>query len=84
MPVFEYRCTSCREKFEVLHKSTLNAEEVACPNCRSQEVKKLISSFSTTSEGKSHFKGEQCGSGNCMGNENYSCGCGSGSCNINN
>lgn len=48
MPIFEYRCNECSSKFEILHKSTQNIESVACPSCSSQEVKKLLSSFSAS------------------------------------
>lgn len=84
MPVFEYRCMKCNERFEVLHKSSMNPEKVICPNCSSVEIKKLISSFITSSGSATHFYGENCSKGNCTGNENYPYGCNSGSCGLNN
>ncbi|NCS82712.1 MAG: zinc ribbon domain-containing protein, partial [Ignavibacteria bacterium] len=45
MPVFEYRCQACNEKFEVLHKSSTKIDDVTCPKCQSKENKKLLSSF---------------------------------------
>jgi putative FmdB family regulatory protein len=47
MPLFEYRCTKCNTKFEVLHKSSIKQEEVICPGCHSTDVKKLLSNFSS-------------------------------------
>ena len=48
MPIFEYKCKQCNSKFEVLHKSSLNQEEVSCPKCNSIENQKLLSTFSAT------------------------------------
>ena len=48
MPIFEYKCKQCNNKFEVLHKSSVNQEEVNCPKCNSTENKKLLSSFSAS------------------------------------
>lgn len=44
MPIFEYRCLKCKKKFE---KLILKDEKVECPECGSEDVKKLISSFSS-------------------------------------
>ena len=40
MPTYEYRCKSCKHKFEVFHSMTANPDLV-CPNCGSS-VEKLI------------------------------------------
>ena len=40
MPTYEYRCKSCKHKFEVFHSMTANPELV-CPNC-GNNVEKLI------------------------------------------
>ncbi|MBD3411038.1 MAG: zinc ribbon domain-containing protein [Ignavibacteriales bacterium] len=45
MPIFEYRCKSCGEKFDVLHKSSASIGEVSCPSCQSAEAEKLLSAF---------------------------------------
>jgi len=45
MPIFEYRCENCGEKFE---KLIYGAEELTCPKCGSKNIKKLISPFSTS------------------------------------
>ncbi|MGC8717986.1 MAG: FmdB family zinc ribbon protein [bacterium] len=39
MPLYDYRCLDCNDKFEVLVKNSL--EEVICPNCGSKNVKNL-------------------------------------------
>ncbi|HKI76992.1 MAG TPA: FmdB family zinc ribbon protein [Ignavibacteriaceae bacterium] len=64
MPIFEYQCEECKTKHEVLHKSSLNQEEVSCPKCNSRKNKKLLSTFSA-SMGGSSYSGSSCTSGNC-------------------
>lgn len=44
MPIFEYRCSSCKTKFSTLVGMTADgAEPPACPNCGSGEASKLVS-----------------------------------------
>ena len=44
MPVYEYRCESCGERFEKLVRSILREPpEVHCPACQGLEVRRLIS-----------------------------------------
>lgn len=79
MPIFEYRCQTCNEKFEVLHKSSTKIDDVTCPKCQSKENKKLLSSFAASVNSSSSYDG--CSSGTC-GN-NYGGGCASGMCGLN-
>lgn len=80
MPIFEYKCKKCDTKFEMLHKSQTNLQDVTCPNCKSTDNKKLLSSFSSTgfSSGSS-----SCESGNCGFEPLHSGGCSSGMCGLN-
>ncbi len=45
MPIYEYRCNECGEKFEKWLRSMTTAEDVCCPRCGSQRVAKAISLF---------------------------------------
>jgi putative FmdB family regulatory protein len=76
MPVFEYKCSSCNSKFEVLHKSSVKHEDVICPDCNSKEIKKLFSAFSASVQGNSH---NGCNPESC-GMPSARCGCSGGSC----
>jgi putative FmdB family regulatory protein len=49
MPIFEFRCEKCRKTFETL---VFGNQAVTCPKCKSKKVKKLMSAFSHSSEGK--------------------------------
>jgi len=81
MPLFEYRCQDCNTKFEVLHKSSVNQEEVSCPECKSSNNKKLLSTFSA-SMGSSSASGDSCATGNC-GLPAPAGGCANGMCGLN-
>lgn len=42
MPVYEYLCVPCGNRFEKLQKADAT-EPISCPACSSSEVKKVIS-----------------------------------------
>jgi putative FmdB family regulatory protein len=84
MPLYEYKCSECNTKFEVLHKSSVNTEEVTCPNCNSTKSKKLFSSFSASINSNSDYSSGSCATGNCgLPESPYSGGCSSGMCGLN-
>ena len=74
MPIYEYACRSCDHRFEELVSSygTL----VACPQCTSGEVEKLLSTFSAKTAGGAPVLrapvGGGGGRGGCCGG---GCGC---------
>jgi len=45
MPIYEYKCQDCGEKFEKLVRLGAMETEVKCPVCHSDQVKRLISIF---------------------------------------
>jgi len=79
MPVFEYKCSGCGNKFDVYHKSSGNMEEVVCPKCNSKESKKLFSTFAASVGSSSPSEG--CSSGSCP-LPSYG-GCPGGMCGLN-
>jgi putative FmdB family regulatory protein len=82
MPVFEYKCNDCGRKFDVLHKSTANLEEIICPNCQSKNSKKLLSTFSASMGSSSSYdNAPSCSDGSC--GVPYGGGCASGMCGLN-
>jgi putative FmdB family regulatory protein len=42
MPIYEYQCEKCDRCFECLVLSG-DSEDVVCPECRGQDVKRLMS-----------------------------------------
>jgi putative FmdB family regulatory protein len=45
VPIYEYRCTACDERFEELVPA--GSESPACTACGSNEVERLFSAFAT-------------------------------------
>jgi putative FmdB family regulatory protein len=66
MPLYEYRCDGCQERFESYVRSW--SESVACPRCGGASVEKQVSTFAFTGAGGG---GASAGGG---------CGCGRGGC----
>lgn len=48
MPIYEYNCNICNEFFALLHRYP-DTNNVACPRCGSNNIKKLISRFNCSS-----------------------------------
>ncbi len=65
MPIYEYRCRACDERFE---KLVSGQTAVACPRCASDEVTRTLSLFG--------FKSGSTFAASAGGG----CGCGAGGC----
>lgn len=60
MPIFEYKCKKCGQKFE---KLVFGKEKIKCPNCGSTSLTKLFSTFSVSTKSESRnssCQGEVC------------------------
>ncbi len=68
MPLYEYICQSCQKKFEVLVSLNQNIK-ITCPDCQSDRVKRLVSSFGIGGGGN-RIKS---GSGSCSSCSSHSC-----------
>jgi len=71
MPLYEYYCSDCKVKFELLvsHK---HADSVVCMKCHSEKVRRLLSVFASqrgaSEDSLCHVApsiGGGCGSGSC-------------------
>ncbi len=47
MPLYEYVCENCGQTFTVLQPVGEGSENVRCPYCDSNEVKKIFSPFAS-------------------------------------
>ena len=47
MPLYEYRCDSCGEQFEVVQPVSARAEDTACPHCHALKATRLMSTFAS-------------------------------------
>jgi putative FmdB family regulatory protein len=74
MPLYEYRCSDCKSKFELL-VSHQHADDVVCMKCHSEKVRRLLSVFALTNGGEDSSYDDMSdsmgGSCACGGN----CGC---------
>ena len=50
MPIYDYRCCQCGQVCEVFLRS-LDAEPGKCPNCGSEGLERLVSTFSVLGGG---------------------------------
>jgi putative FmdB family regulatory protein len=65
MPLYEFRCESCGERFEKLVRWSDAEQKPHCPHCGGEETRKLISTVSSFGSGESSSglsSGGSCGS----------------------
>lgn len=68
MPLYEYQCDNCGEKFEMRRPIPASDEPAPCPNCESEDSRRQVSLFMSFVKGAE--RGQSTGGG---------CGCG-GAC----
>jgi putative FmdB family regulatory protein len=71
MPVYEYVCMVCNNKFEVLRRISQADDPIPCNICHSTETSKQISLFNASSQGRSMTNNQSCSS--CSGGSCSSC-----------
>jgi putative FmdB family regulatory protein len=77
MPIYEYRCESCSEKFELLTRFAERDTAQECPACESTRTRVLVSSFAVAGGGSlesADFGTAESGGGGCCGGSCGSCG----------
>lgn len=47
MPMYEYRCNDCGNKYEQLRRMSEADKDLVCPSCASLRVERLLSCFAT-------------------------------------
>ncbi len=58
MPIYEYKCSSCGHRFDVLQRIGADGSDLTCPTCGARKPEKMLSACAT-SGGSS---GSSCGS----------------------
>ena len=61
MPIFEYRCEDCGNKFEAI---LLGEQKAECPKCHTQNLQQQLSTFAVSTK-TSGSPAAGCGSDNC-------------------
>lgn len=77
MPIYEYRCESCSEKFDVLTRFAERDQAQMCPSCESTKTRVLVSSFAFAGTGEASESADFGGgesTGGCCGGGCGSCG----------
>ncbi|NLE09195.1 MAG: zinc ribbon domain-containing protein [Dehalococcoidales bacterium] len=71
MPIYEYVCSDCHSKFELLRSMSRADEKAECPQCKhnAERVLSKFACFSSDSSGMTSAVGgsscSSCSSGNC-------------------
>ena len=63
MPLYEYQCAGCDNRFEVLQRVGQGSEGLECPDCGEAEVEKEYSTFAGCVAGSSSPGGACASSG---------------------
>ncbi|UCG54963.1 MAG: zinc ribbon domain-containing protein [Dehalococcoidia bacterium] len=71
MPLYEYVCTKCKSRFELLRQMSRADEEVLCPECNGR-AEKILSSFACVSKDESGIS-SPVGGGACSSCSTSSC-----------
>jgi putative FmdB family regulatory protein len=61
MPIYEFICRECGERFEELVRSG-KEEDVQCCRCSSRDIQRLLSGFAFKSDSGNSGAGSSCGS----------------------
>ena len=59
MPLYDYQCRACGKTFEMLRSFQDADSKLECPDCRSDNVERLLSLFATggcSTSGSSRFR----------------------------
>lgn len=52
MPIYEYECHKCGERFEQFRSLKASDSEVKCPKCGAEHPIRVFSTFATSSRGQ--------------------------------
>lgn len=64
MPIYEYQCSDCGNHYEQIRRMSEADTNLECPKCRSNRVRRQLSSFATSS-GPSSLPANPCGKPAC-------------------
>ena len=66
MPIYEYQCHPCGERFELLQRLGEGAEKATCPRCDGHDLERLHSTFAAASGG-AKSESQPCMPAGCCG-----------------
>ncbi|MFC1938889.1 zinc ribbon domain-containing protein [Chloroflexota bacterium] len=53
VPIYEYQCVKCGERFELLRRINDKDSEIKCPKCGKLAANRMLSTFATASSNSS-------------------------------
>jgi putative FmdB family regulatory protein len=53
MALYEYKCSNCEERFELMRSMSASDEPAECPECGGAESRRMISNFASITPGAS-------------------------------
>lgn len=65
MPIYEYICQDCGEKYDKFVRSSLAKIELKCPKCGSTQAKKAFSVFGMSGAGSQSSQGVTSSAASC-------------------
>jgi putative FmdB family regulatory protein len=77
MPLYEYRCEDCNERFEMRRSYAESDAAADCPVCHTQHTRRLLSNFCAMTSSGNGEASSVAGGGGCAGCSGGNCaGCG--------
>jgi putative FmdB family regulatory protein len=67
VPIYEYTCRKCEQKFEKLVRSMNSTDPISCPGCGSRQTARQLSVFAVSAEAGRSAPPARCGG--CAGAE---------------
>ncbi len=74
MPIYEYHCTDCNNKFEKRRSMSQADAEILCPQCGGDHTIRGLSRFAAFSKGSGGATQAVSGGGECGGCGSRTCG----------
>jgi putative FmdB family regulatory protein len=74
MPLYEFMCHDCRQKFEKLCGFSSAGGGVTCPKCQGTNTEKALSTFAARSKGSDGGTSSAGGGNSCGGCASHNCG----------
>jgi putative FmdB family regulatory protein len=69
MPIYEYKCQSCKKEFEIIRPMSDKDKKIECEKCGSKKVKRKLTVANAQSGGKALAgSSSSCNCGSCSGN----------------
>jgi putative FmdB family regulatory protein len=65
MPIYEYKCQDCGNKFEKLVRKTPEVTSLECPSCGQTHLRQEFSTFAAHAAAPKQADGPVCPSGRC-------------------